>query len=318
MKIIKKVTFLSIIFPLLILFTLFSCKDNLKLDSFKLSNKLDLKNYGTFNSLKIIDNSLFLLDATNSKLYMLDSDSLYSIIEVDIKNRAFLQDFDISDSLFYFSNTYDEIFILNENADIIDTIHISNPNRISLSLNNKELITTERISKFNIPRIISYDFNSENEIKMIELENILVKNTLSSVKPIFNSEIIVKNNDEKIISVLSNRSKSIYSFIPQNDSYRIIHTPLILDTKYSKKMNLSNLALRFGNFYYFKDKLKVIAETINNNERYLLTFKLNNMALELNKVERFNDKFDITVCVITEKDIYAYDYINQNLLFYKF
>ncbi len=295
-----------------------SCKQDFSFDNLELDNSYDLKAYGSFNSIKIIDNSLLLLDATNSELLMLENDSLYSILKIDIKNRAFLQDFAILDSLFYFSNTYDEIFVLNENGIFIDTIHVSNPNTIEiikLNTNTTNLILTERISKFKTPRLISYQLNYENDLEILEAENFIKHSKI--VKSMFNSDILYRNKTGNI-KLLSNRTNKLYSykFDTLNTGKFEINT-FEISSAIDKSLFSS---IRFGNFYHNESKniLKIIAENPANNRNYLLTLKKNDNKFYIIDIDSFKEKFDITVCTITDKEIYAYDYLNQKLLYYKF
>jgi len=301
-----------------------SCKQNSSFNSIELDNSYNLKAYGSFNSMKIIENSLLLLDATNSELLMLENDSLSLIMKVHIKNRAFLQDFAISDSLFYFSNTYDEIFVLNENGIFIDTIHVSNPNAIEiikLNTNTTNLVLTERISKFKTPRLISYQLNHEDDLEIIEAEK-HIKNP-RIVESLFNSDILYYNKVGNI-KLLSNRTNKLYSFkfdALNTGKFEIdtfeISSAIDNDFKFEIDKSLFS-SIRFGNFYQNESKniLKIIAENPANNRNYLLTLKKNDNKFYIIDIDSFKEKFDITVCTITDKEIYAYDYLNQKLLYY--
>ncbi len=307
----------------IILFSIVACKIDGDIEFVKLDKTIDLKDYGTFNSFKVFDNTLLLLDATNSELSMFDKDSLYSIMKIDIKNRSFLQDFDISDSLFYFSNTYDEIFVLNDNAKFIDTILVSNPNKIVLINENRKLFVTERISKYNSPRIILKNLEIENEINMIELENL--HSAPNSVTPLFNSEIVmnkIKENTNEV-SIISNRTKKLYLLEFHNikdemfqlASYKISTDKLSrynLDEKFFS-------SFKFGSFNYTKEigLVRIIAENSFTNNIYLLTFEIKDSEIIIKELKQFNEKFDITTCAFSKDSIYTYDYLNQKLLIYR-
>ena len=321
-KLFSKILFQILILIFFLLSNIFLCLKAQEIKTFELKRSFDLKKNSSINSIKLFNNSLLLLDATNSELVMLDTDSLYTIMKLNIKNRAFLQDFDISDSLFYFSNTYDEIFILDENSNFLDTIRITNPNRIIL-VNEKKMIITERISKSLKPKIIIS--NLKDKFMNITINNEKNKSVIEKIKPIFYSDIVQYDKVSNILYLFSNRTKELYSissnYLESGFKKSKITTQLLNTFIFNESKFKFLKELKFGNFYFNRDQnyLLIVATNSKNNKNYIMRYKKsdeNNFNLVELKI--FNEKFDITTCYINNKNLIAYDYLNQKLLFYKF
>ena len=276
---------------LLLLILLLSCyKEGRK--SLVVKDSIDLSTIGSINSVKIFNNEVYLLDATNSAIYNLEKGKLQLIVDVNIRGRDFLQDFVISDSLYYLANTYDSIYTVTSSGKIKDVSFIKSPDKI-ISM-GKDLYLTKRISDLNEGICLT-------KIKVGDKDNIAGFNVdeLKKGDKVISDNLIYSDNNK--IYLLSNLNRAIYEIISEGEISRFDFP------------QDGEVYSRFGKFYIDAKKRKgfVLAEKSNNY--WLVSFEISGSNVVFTDKYVINKEVDIQVSAINDGRLYLYDYLNSRL-----
>lgn len=276
---------------LLLLILLLSCHQKGR-KSLLVKDSIDLSTIGSINSVKFFNNKVYLLDATNSAIYNLEKGKLQLIVDVNIRGRDFLQDFVLSDSLYYLANTYDSVYTVTSSGKIKEVSFVKSPDKI-VSMGT-DLYLTKRISDLNEGVCLT-------KIKVGDKDNIAGFNIdeLEKRDKVISDNLIYSDNNK--IYLLSNLNKAIYE-ITRKGKIRRFDFP-----------QDGEVYSRFGKFYIDAKKRKgsVLAE--KNNNYWFVSFKIDGENIVFRDKYAINKEIDIQVSAINDGRLYLYDYLNSRL-----
>ena len=289
----KKVNILVLISCIIL--AIVSCKSK-RIEPIK---EIGLTDIDAVNSIKLIRDSLYLLEASHSKLYSLnDYDGLDLVFPLSLKGRAFLQDFIFYKNYLFFSNTYYEFFKYNKKSEVIDTIKISSPDKIIKFGDN--IFVTERISGKNL-RINGFSLEKDGYVFILPLDDIKGKAVIA--------QDCFLGKSDNFLFVLSNSRKQLFRI---DKNLNIVK----YDLPYTRKIDFEIGSLYVNNTGG-ETKLSCLAKSKQN--LFLLQFKFNNEILNLDEVLSLRDgDYDISISAIGQNKIYIYNYIEQKIVIFPY
>ncbi len=261
------------------LFMLISCNNTASVRS------IDTSSFGNINMIKEIDGQVYVLNATTSSVHLLKDGKLELFIDLRVKGRDFLQDFDIEDDTLYYSNTYDEIFI-SSGSVIEDTLKVKNPDRIAV-LENQVYVTSRKAEEgFYYMKKIDPDTNMI--LKTIQL------------------------NDEPLHGLM----QEDYGLFRYKDSLAVYNPVRKRIEKYDKELELRYTVgfkddLEYGNLYISDDLIRILC--VKDDNISVLEIQSDGRRSMFDTGIQ-SENIDIGSSCLTNSAVYLYDYIDGRII----
>ncbi len=245
---------------------------------------IDTSSFGNINMIKEINGQVYVLNATTSSVHLLKDGKLELFVDLRVKGRDFLQDFDIEDDTLYYSNTYDEIFY-SSGSVVEDSVKVNNPDRIAV-LEGEVFVTSRKAE------------NGFYYLKKIDPDTNMILKT-------------IKLNDEPLHGLM----QEDYGLFKFKDSLAVYNPVRKRIEKYDKDLELRYTVgfkddLEYGNLYISDDLIKILCVKDDNIS-----------VLEIQNAGRRSmfdtgiqsENIDIGSSCVTENSVYLYDYIGGKI-----
>ncbi len=249
------------------------------------SQTINISSFGNINMIKEIDGQVYVLNATTSSVHILKDGKLELFIDLRVKGRDFLQDFDMEDDTLYYSNTYDEIFI-SKGSVIEDTLKVKNPDRIAV-LENDVFVTSRKAE------------NGFYYLKKIDPETNMILKT-------------IRLNDEPLHGLM----QEDYGLFRFKDSLAVYNPVRNRIEKYDRDLELRYTVgfkddLEYGNFYISDDLIRVLCVKDDN----ISVLKIQSDGRRsMSDTGIQSENIDIGSSCVTDSSAYLYDFIDGKII----